>query len=120
VTRPDVASTRSTAFIASSDISTPFVIAAAVNEWPAPIALTWTPDLLASVTTAATSSVLEGVRTARGTQVWFLAQLRTVPLVEILLELTPADRSAGRGRTASAARRQRRIRARCGCSVPPG
>ena len=40
VTRPVAASTCSTAFIASSDSSTPSVIAAAVNECPAPMALT--------------------------------------------------------------------------------
>ena len=90
VTRPAAASTCSTAFIASSESSTPFVIAAAVNECPAPMALTRRPDRLASATIDATSSVLAGFRTSTGTQVWFLAQLRTVAFAGIILEITSA------------------------------
>jgi hypothetical protein len=45
--------------------------------------------------------VLDGVRTAVGTQVWFFAQLRTVLFAAIVasgFEITSADGSAGPGR----------------------
>jgi hypothetical protein len=65
------------------------------------MALTRWPDRHASATIAATSSVLDGVRTAVGTQVWFFAQLRTVLFAAIVasgFEITSADGSARRGR----------------------
>ena len=65
------------------------------------MALTRWPDRHASATIAATSSVLDGVRTAVGTQVWFFAQLRTVLFAAIVasgFEITSADGSADRGR----------------------
>ena len=55
----------------------PSVAAAAVNEWPAPIALTRCPARWAAATIWATSYTDPGVRRSAGTHRWLPAQLRT-------------------------------------------
>ena len=58
----------------SSDSCTPDVSAAAVNECPAPIALTRVPASAARRTIAATSSVERGTARSAATHRWFPAQ----------------------------------------------
>ncbi len=62
----------------SSDSCTPPVSAAAVKEWPAPMALTRDPASAARRTMAATSSVDRGRTRSAATQRWFPAQFDTV------------------------------------------
>jgi hypothetical protein len=57
---------------------TPDVSAAAVNECPAPIALTRVPASAARRTIAATSSVDRGAARSPATHRWLPAQLETV------------------------------------------
>ena len=61
----------------SSDSSTPDVIAAGVNEWPAPIAFTRCRSRWAAATIAATSSVEHGMFDPQRTARSLPAQLRT-------------------------------------------
>ena len=62
----------------SSDSCTPDVSAAAVNECPAPIALTLVPASAARRTSAATSSVERGAARSTATHRWLRAQLACV------------------------------------------
>ena len=68
--------------MASSDTWIPSVEAAAVNECPAPIALTRTPAAAARPTTAATSSVERGATRSLTSHRWFPAQLEAVVVTD--------------------------------------
>ena len=71
-------STSSTRAIRSSDTWTPSVDAAAVNECPAPIALTRLPASAPGARSSATSSVDRGSTRSAAIQRWLPAQLDTV------------------------------------------
>ena len=62
----------------SRESCTPSVTAAAVNEWPAPMAFTRWPASAARRTIVATSSVDRGAARSAASQRWLPAQLDSV------------------------------------------